>query len=96
MAQVSMTVRMDEGLKASFDALCAQMGMSANKAMNSLAQYFVLNRRMPSEGLASDDSTRKRGIEAFRAIREMAEAGELPDLTMDEINEEIRLYRSAK
>lgn len=96
MAQVSMTVRMDEGLKASFDALCSQMGMSANKAMNGLARYFVINRRMPSEDLASDDSAHQRGIEAFRAIRKMAEAGELPDLTMDEINEEIRLYRSGK
>ena len=91
-----MTVRMDERLKASFDALCSQMGMSANKAMNGLARYFVINRRMPSEDLASDDSAHQRGIEAFRAIRKMAEAGELPDLTMDEINEEIRLYRSGK
>ena len=91
-----MTVRMDEGLKASFDALCSQMGMSANKAMNSLAQYFVINRRMPSVGMASEDPVHQRGIEAFRAIRKMAEAGELPDLTLDEINEEIRLYRTGK
>lgn len=96
MAQVSMTIRMDEGLKASFDALCSQMGMSANKAMNSLAQYFVITKKMPMEEPASDETVRQRGIEAFNAIWAMAEAGELPDLTMDEINEEIRLYRVGK
>ena len=49
MAQVSMTVRTDEGLKASFDALCSQMGMSANKTMNSLAQFFFLTKKKLSK-----------------------------------------------
>ena len=43
MAQVSMTVRMDSGIKAAFDKLCAQFGMSANAAMNIFANavaYF--------------------------------------------------------
>ena len=35
-------------------------------------------------------------LEAFREIRRMAESGELPDLTLDEINEEIRLSREEK
>lgn len=96
MAQVSMTIRMNEGLKASFDALCSQMGMSANKAMNSLARYFVITKKLPMEEQTSDDAVRQRGIEAFNEIWAMAEAGELPDLTMDEINEEISLYRAGK
>ena len=33
------------------------------------------------------------GLEAFQQIRKMAESGQLPDLTLDEINEEIRLAR---
>lgn len=36
------------------------------------------------------------GLEAFREIRKMAESGQLPDLTLDEINEEIRLAREEK
>lgn len=32
-------------------------------------------------------------LEAFREIRKMAESGRLPDLTLDEINEEIRKTR---
>ena len=34
-----------------------------------------------------------KDLEAFREIRRMAESGQLPDLTLDEINEEIRLAR---
>ena len=40
-----MTVHMDEGLKASFDALCSQMGINANKAMNSLAKFFIITKK---------------------------------------------------
>ena len=36
------------------------------------------------------------GLKAFRAIRNMAEAGAFPDMTLEEINEEIRKARNAK
>ena len=35
-------------------------------------------------------------LEAFREIRKIAESGQLPDLTLDEINEEIRLARDER
>ena len=34
-----------------------------------------------------------KGIEAFQKIRKMAENGQLPEMTLDEINEEIRMAR---
>ena len=34
--------------------------------------------------------------EAFHEIRKMAESGELPDLALEEFNEEIRLARHNK
>lgn len=63
MTQVSMTVRMDSQLKSTFDALCEELGMSANTAMNIFAR---------------------------------AEKGETPDLTMEGIDEEIRLARQER
>ena len=36
------------------------------------------------------------GVKAFREMRAMAEAGLFPDLTLDEINEEIRLAREER
>lgn len=95
MAQVSMTVRMDAQLKSAFDALCAQFGMSANTAMNVFAKAVVQRRKIPFEITAGDDVYNK-GIETFNSIRAKAEAGELPELSLDEINEEIRLAREGK
>ena len=95
-----MTVRMDSKLKQSFDELCQQFGMSANTAMNIFANAVVVYRKIPFEIKASPEQPRERviqkGIDAFHEIRKMAENGQLPDLSMDEINEEIRLYRAGQ
>ena len=96
MAQVSMTVRMDSNVKASFDALCSEFGMSANTAINVFAKAVVMYRKIPFEIKAASKSDSKSGIEAFQQIRKMAENGQLPDLTLDEINEEIRLAREER
>ena len=93
MAQVSMTVRMDSALKSSFDELCAEFGMSANTAMNVFARAVVIYRKIPFEVRAEKKDASMKGLEAFQQIRKMAESGQLPDLTLDEINDEIRLAR---
>ena len=93
MAQVSMTVRMDAGIKARFEELCQQFGMSVNTAMNVFANAVIVNRGIPFEIKAPMKSDSMKDLEAFREIRRMAESGQLPDLTLDEINEEIRLAR---
>lgn len=97
MAQVSMTVRMDSQLKQMFDSLCAQFGMSANTAMNVFAKAVVQRRCIPFEIKANDEvKASEDGFDAFCRIRKMAESGQLPDLTLDEINEEIRLARAER
>lgn len=95
MSQVSMTVRMDAGLKSSFDSLCFQFGMSANTAMNIFAKAVVQRGKIPFEirgdkPVAAEDND---GLKAFRAIRAMAEAGVFPEMSIEEINEEIRAAR---
>ena len=91
-----MTVRMDSGIKASFDALCEEFGMSANTAINVFAKAVVRSRKIPFEIKASTKSDTMTGLEGFQQIRTMAESGQLPDLTIDEINEEIRLAREER
>ena len=97
MAQVSMTVRMESGLKASFDALCSQFGMSANTAMIIFAKAVVQRGKIPFEirgdKVAAEES---EGLKAFRQLRVMAESGAFPDLTPDEINNEIREVRKGQ
>lgn len=96
MAQVSMTVRMDSGIKAAFDKLCAQFGMSANAAMNIFANAVVMQRRIPFEIKAAPEKNLMSGLEAFQQMRKMAENGQFPEMTLDEINEEIRLAREER
>ena len=95
MAQVSMTVRMDAGVKASFEKLCSQFGMSVNTAMNVFANAVVRQRRIPFE-VTADPSPYTTGLEAFRALRTEAEKNGLQEMTLDEINEEIRQARKEK
>ncbi len=98
MAQVSMTVRMDSNLKSSFDSLCSQFGMSANTAMNIFAKAVVQRGKIPFEikGDIAAKAEENEGIKAFRTIRAMAEAGAFPQLSQDEINEEIRAARKER
>ncbi len=96
MAQVSMTVRMDSQLKQNFDALCARMGLSANAAMNIFANAVVMYKKIPFEIKAEPEKESMSALESFLEIRKMAESGQFPDLTLDEINEEIRLAREER
>lgn len=72
--------------------------MSANTAMNIFAKAVVQRGKIPFEirGDKPVDAKESEGLKAFRAIRAMAEAGAFPDLTLDEINEEIREARRTR
>ena len=98
MAQVSMTVRMDSSLKSSFDELCSQFGMSANTAMNIFAKAVVQRGRIPFEirGDKAAAAEENEGLKAFRQLRALAQSGAFPELTLDEINDEIREARNAR
>lgn len=98
MSQVSMTVRMDSGLKQSFDSLCSQFGMSANTAMNIFAKAVVQRGKIPFEirGDKPAATEENEGLKAFRTLRAMAETGAFPEMSLAEINEEIRAARREK
>jgi addiction module RelB/DinJ family antitoxin len=93
MAQATFSVRMDDNLKRQFDALCADFGMNATTAFNIFARAVVRERRIPFEIQASKEVTRASGAEAFHALRAEAKENGVQDLTLEEINEEIRQVR---
>lgn len=93
MAQATFSVRMDESLKRQFDALCADFGMNATTAFNVFARAVVRERKIPFEIQASEGLTRADGMKAFLALRSQAQKNGVQDLSLDEINEEIRLAR---
>ena len=96
MAQVSMTVRMDSQLKQQFNELCNEIGMSVNTAINVFINAAVKARGIPFEIKASPKVESMSALEAFQQMRKMAESGQFPEMTLDEINEEIRLAREER
>ena len=92
MAQATMTVRLDNSQKTKFDALCEQFGMSANAAINVFINAVVRTRSIPFTISAEEDQTRKRALEAFLS----ADRSDRPEMTLDEINEEIRKARQER
>lgn len=91
-----MTVRLDSNLKSSFDALCSEFGMSANTAMTIFAKAVVQRGRIPFEIQSDKQAKLSEGHKAFLSLREMAESGRFPDMTLEEINKEIELSRSGR
>ena len=84
-----MTVRVDNNVKRQFDALCEQFGMSVNAAVNVFINAVVRTRSIPFTISAKEDQTGKRALEAFLS----ADRSDRPEMTLDEINEEIRAAR---
>ena len=91
-----MTVRMDSQLKQNFDALCSRMGMSVNAAINIFANAVVRTRSIPFKISANPMEVEDQALREFREFKNMVAASDRPELTLDEINEEIRLAREER
>ena len=92
MAQETFSVRMDEGLKRQFDALCAEFGMNATTAFNVFAKAVVRERRIPFDIQAAEPD-RAAGMQAFLTMRAEAKKNGIQDMSLDEINAEIAKAR---
>ena len=90
MAQATFSIRMDEELKKQFDLLCADFGMNATTAFNVFARTVVKEKRIPFDIKASDSFTLEDGMSAFMELRKEAKEQGVQDLSLEEINEEIR------
>ena len=88
MAQSAVTVRMDSEMKTQFDALCEQFGMSANTAFNIFVKAVIRSRSIPFAIKGSPSA-----LDLFMQQRSTAELSQEPELSLDEINEEIRAAR---
>ena len=91
MPQVSMTVRMDSDLKKSFNSLCSEFGMSTNVAINIFAKAVVQRRCIPFE-IRSESKTdyTTSALNDFYELRSIAAKSDNADLSLEEINNEIK------
>ena len=94
MAQTSMTFRVDDSLKKKFDALCDEFGLTSTAALTVFMKAVVRERRIPFEVKTdSPEEITERGRRAFWEIRRMAAENGTVGMSLEEINEEIRLAR---
>ena len=95
MAQVSMTVRMDASIKAQFEELCQQFGMSVNTAFTIFVKAVIRSRSIPFAIRGSKAET-SNALDLFMQQRKAAEASQEPEMTLDEINAEIHAAREER
>lgn len=94
MAQATFSIRMDENLKRQFDSLCTEFGMNSTTAFNVFARAVVRERKIPFEIQAPPlENSGERGRNAFMALRDEARQNGIQDMSLEEINEEIRKTR---
>ncbi len=94
MAQTATTIRIDADLKVEFDKLCEEFGMSANTAFNIYVKTVVRQRRIPFQIEADPiDDVMERGRKAFYEMRRISAEKGTAGMSLDEINEEIRMVR---
>ncbi len=96
MAQVEMTVSMDSRRQEQIDRFCAISGLSRKQAFNEMMDMWERLVYIPWVEFLEKEEQRRKAREGFNAIRAKAERGEYPDLTMEEINEEIAKARAEK
>lgn len=95
MALSTFSVRMDEELKKMFDFYCKEFGMNTTTAINVFARAVVREGKIPFDIQASEEATaRAKAQEAFLSLREQANKNGIQDLSLEEINEEIRQARA--
>lgn len=96
MGQTAFTVRMDTEVKKRFDELCKDFGMSANTAFNMFARAVIKQERIPFDVESENQAKLQRAWEAIERMRASAIANGIADMSMDEIDEEIRLVREER
>lgn len=95
MPQSAMTIRLDSEMKSRFDELCATFGMSANTAINVFVNAVVRTQSIPFSISATEETPGEKALKAFLHARQSVDRNE-PEMTLDEINEEIRLARAER
>ena len=95
MPQSAMTVRLDSQMKSRFDELCNKFGMSANTAINIFVNAVVRTQSIPFSISTTEETPGARALKAFQNIHQSVNRNE-PEMTLEEINEEIRLARAER
>ncbi|MBQ9474813.1 MAG: type II toxin-antitoxin system RelB/DinJ family antitoxin [Bacteroidales bacterium] len=87
----------DQTLKQNFDSLCDDFGISTTAAFNIFMKTVVRERRIPFEIKSeSEAQKRQKALDAFAAMRAEVAASGMKEMSLEEINAEIKEARNAR
>lgn len=93
MAMTTLTIDIDEDELARLNEVCAARGMTVQQ------MFYNLVGRIHKQSFIDciqDRYITWRGRRAFKALRRQAQKNGLCDMTMEDIDAEIALYRAGK
>ena len=93
----TITLRVEIDLKQRFYELCDDFGMSASTAFNIFMKAVVRERKIPFEIQNLDKSEiRSKAFFSLEEMRRIVAENEATEMTLEEINAEIKSVRDAK
>ena len=97
MSQATISIRVDQGVKKNFDALCEDFGISTTAAFIIFMKTVIRERMIPFEIRSETDlQKRQKALDAFTSMRmAIAESG-IPEMSLEEINAEIKEARNER
>lgn len=97
MSQANISIRVDKTIKDRFCSLCDAFGLTTTSAFNLFMKAVIRERKIPFEISADEkEETKVKGARAFQALREQAARNGIQDLTLEEINAEIKAARNER
>lgn len=89
----TITLRVEKDLKNNFYQLCEEFGLSASTAFNIFMKAVVRERKIPFEIQSKKSAVNLKALQAFEEMRETAQKAGAGDMTLEEINAEIKAAR---
>ncbi len=97
MAQTTMSLRIDNNLKNSFDSLCDNFGLSSSAALTLFMKAVVRERKIPFEIKAdSREEIKGRALTSIEKMLAISAKNGNQDMSLEEINEIISGVRNGK
>ena len=90
----TLQIRIEDELKMQATAICNELGLDISTAVRLFLRKIVLDGGIPFDMKVSE--TTRKGILAIDSMRTKSEANGLSEMSLEEINEEIRLARLEK
>ena len=96
MATVNYTLRVDEADKQKAEQVFKSLGMTFSTGVNIYLKTVGRQQRIPFVLSVNDVASKTSLMDAFEALQEESVQNGTSEMTTDEINAEIALYRQEK